>query len=54
MRGASATFSEEICLSEGCGGLSEGSAVPLRRFCGAPARVRGIFRGFSGVATLCL
>ena len=33
-----------------CGGLSEGSAGSLR----GSAGVRGIFRGFSGVVTLCL
>ena len=37
-----------------CGGLSEGSAGSLLGFCGVSAGVRGIFRGFSGVVTLCL
>ena len=60
IRGAqpSARLSEEICLSEGSAGvsqralrgLSEGSAGSLR----SSAGVRGIFRGFSGVVTLCL
>ena len=60
IRGAqpSARLSEEICLSEGSAGvsqraprgLSEGSAGSLR----GSAGVRGIFRGFSGVVTLCL
>ena len=60
IRGAqpSARLSEEICLSEGSAGvferalrgLSDGSAGSLR----SSAGVRGIFRGFSGVVTLCL
>ena len=60
IRGAqpSARLSEDICLSEGSAGvspralrgLSEGSAGTLR----GSAGVRGIFRGFSGVVTLCL
>ena len=60
IRGAqpSARLSEEICLSEGSAGvspralrgLSEGSAGSLH----GSARVRRIFRGFSGVVTLCL
>ena len=60
IRGAqpSARLSEEICLSEGSAGvsqralrgLSEGSAGSLR----GSAGVRGIFRGFRGLATLCL
>ena len=59
IRGAqpSARLSEEICFSEGSAGvsqralrgLSEGSAGSLR----GSAGVRGIFRGFSGVVTLC-
>ena len=59
IRGAqpSARLSEEICLSEGSAGvsqraprgLSEGSAGSLR----GSAGVRAIFRGFSGVVTLC-
>ena len=51
-------LSEEICLSEGSAevfqralrGLSEGFLGSLR----GSAGVRGIFRGFSGVVTLCL
>ena len=60
IRGAqpSTRVSEEICLSEGSPGvsqralrgLSEGSPGSLR----GSAGVRGIFRGFSGVVTLCL
>ena len=60
IRGAqpSARLSEEICLSEASAGvseraprgLSEGSAGSLR----GSAGVRGIFRGLSGVVTLCL
>ena len=60
IRGAqpSVRLSEEICLSERSAGvsqralrgLSEGSAGSLQGFSG----VRGIFRGFSGVVTLCL
>ena len=60
IRGAqpSTRLSEEICLSEGSAGvseraprgLSEGSAGSLR----GSAGVHGIFRGFSGVVTLCL
>ena len=57
IRGAqpSARLSEEICLSEGSAGvLSKGSAGSLRRALLGSAGVRGIFRGFSGVVTLCL
>ena len=60
IRGAqpSSRLSEEICLSEGSPGVSprvvRGS---LRGFYGAlrgSAGFRGIFRGLSGVVTLCL
>ena len=56
IRGAqpSATLFEEICLSEGSAGLC---GVSLRVCAGSlrgSAGVRGIFRGFSGVVTLCL
>ena len=59
IRGAkpSARLSEEICLSEGSAGVSQRARGSLRGFCGAlrgSAGVRGIFRGFSGVVTLCL
>ena len=60
IRGAqpSARLSEEIYLSEGSAGVSQRA---LRGLCGVSPRVlrgsagvRGIFRGVSGVVTLCL
>ena len=56
IRGAqpSARLSEEICLSEGSTGVSQRALRGLCEGSAGSLRGRGIFRGFSGVVTLCL
>ena len=50
----SARLSEEICLSEGSAGVSPRVPRGLSEGSAGLWGVRVIFRGFSGVVTLCL